>query len=257
MALAAVARGQTFVKEFHMASYARVLSLLVFLLIGIVDSANAVAIPTADGRRVYVNATAQDPPGSDFEEDESTPPSPFAPWTAAVDADAFVVATIAISTADQLSTVSPTLFTGVGSAAVTLSVPDSAETADASAVGAGESLFFIAFDLLTPHSFLLTGTLSESRPGVTFLDVGPFSFSGNTAIVLAETLDPGSYSFRAVSTASPFVVIGPGVDSVSGAFNFEFALTEIPSQVPVPEPTGSILLTIGLAVTGVFRRLRR
>ena len=151
-------------------------------------------------------------------------------------------------------------FSGSGSASVGYSVLRSLDVA-------ASSFFDVFFDLSTPHTYSLTGTLvanddggfARARLGLT----GPTSLSfiaigvnPNVAMSASGVLSPGTY--RLVVEAA----MDNGGNAQDGAymggdaaFNFNFQLTD--ASRPIPEPTMTLLLAAGLGCAAGSRRRRR
>ena len=239
--------------------YGSVLSVLAFLFLGVVDGANGAAILTGDLRRATVSVGVP----SDSDTDTITPPAPFAPFIGSNQVNAVQPSAQAVATANQTSVVSPILFSGTASSAVSVTVEDPF----AFAVAVAESVFLITFELLSSHSFVLTGALTESQSGFAHLTVGSLEIMGTGAFSTTGILDPGSYAFEAAAELVESVGRPPGyegpttsgtVEQIAG-FQFEFVLTDLQST-GVPEPSALVFIVsaaAGLVRFGHSRKARR
>jgi hypothetical protein len=176
--------------------------------------------------------------------------------------------TTATAAASQLSTIAPTVFSGVGQASMFLVSP--AIPAD-HGYALATSSYQITFDLTSPYRYSWDALVSveHSNSGAAIADALLFqtifdpiaggtqlqSFGRGSNALAARTtsfglLDPGRYLVAAYARASGSPAF-PGDSFSAGTFDFSLALTPV---APVPEPATVALIAGGMAALAMRRR---
>src|SRR5262245_48714622 len=151
------------------------------------------------------------------------------------------------------SNILPAEFTGSGQADTTGSGAPSTLSATAN------SFFDVFFDLSLPHSFALTGSLSEQSDGGVSEALFQLTGPGGTILDLSDPLTLAQTGLLAAGTGYHLRVsahsegtAGTNFFDVTG-FDFDFTLTPLAS---VPEPASLTLLGVGAVVLGALGRWR-